>query len=87
MVILGLSSENTNPLDYLPFVWASNCNLDFPDQNSTIIYADVIGLVDVLTGLSVTVTLKNIDDIGSEDVTIKLTEEIYGVTQIVFISV
>jgi len=41
-------------------------------------YAEVIGLVGVLTGLSVTVTLKNVEDISSQDVSIILTEKVQG---------
>ncbi len=78
IVIFGLSTENTNPLDSVPGVWASNYILNFPDQNSTTIYAEVIGSVGVLTGLSVNVTFKNLNHTSSEDVSIILTEEVQG---------
>jgi len=80
VVILGLSTENTNPsLGSLPGVWASNCNLDFPDQ--TTIYAEVIGYVGVVTGLSVTVNITNVEDTSSQDEVITLTEEVQGETK------
>jgi len=78
VVILGLSTKNENPLENLPGVWTSDCSLDFPDQQNTIIYAEVIGSVGVLTGLSVTVTLKNVEDTSSQDVSIILIEEVQG---------
>jgi len=76
--VVTFSTENTNSLDYLPIVWASNCNLNFPDQESTSIYAEVIGSVGILTGLSVNVTFKNLNNTSSEDVSIVLTEEFQG---------
>ncbi len=77
VVILGLSTENTNPsLGSLPGVWASNCDLNFPDQ--TTIYAEVISTFGVVTGLSVTVNLTNVEDTSSQDVVIMLTEEVQG---------
>jgi len=74
VVVLG----NKNALDNLRDVWTLNCNLDFPDQNNTIIYAEVIGYAGVLTGLSVTVTFKNVEDTRSKNVSIVLTEEVQG---------
>ena len=79
--ILGISTKNAEQLDNLPGVWTLNCNLDFPDQQNTIIYAEVIGSVGILTGLSVTVTLKNVEDPNSQDVSIMLTEEVQGETK------
>lgn len=81
VIILGLSSRNTHPLiDYLPGVWTLNCDLDLSVLQSTKIYAEVIGPIGGLTGLSVTVYLKNVDDPSSEDVSIMLAEEDQGET-------
>jgi len=80
VVILGLSSINANPLSNQPGVWASSCNLSFPDQQSTSINAEVYTPAGPLTGLAVTVTLTNVGDINSQDITIKLTEEVQGET-------
>ena len=84
VTILGLSSKNSHPLiDYMPGVWTLNCNLDIStQQSSTIIYAEVIGPVGSLTAMSVTISLKNIDDSSSQDVSIILTEEVQGEIQI-----
>lgn len=81
VVIFGLSSKNNSPLANLPGVSAVDCNLNFPDKNSTIIYAEVIGFDGVLTGLSVNVSLKNVEDTSSQDVFIILTEEVQGEIQ------
>ena len=80
VVILGLSSLNTNPLAIVPGVSALSCNLDFPDQQSTIIYAEVIGTEGVLTGMSIIVTLKNVEDTSSREVLVTLTEKDQGET-------
>jgi len=80
VVILGLSSINTNPINYLPAVWTLNCDLELTAQQSTIIYAEVVGPVGILTGLSITVNLKNIDDTSSQDISIILIEEVEGET-------
>jgi len=44
VVILGLSSENTDPLEYIYHM----SGLDFPTQQSIMIYADIIGLIGEL---------------------------------------
>lgn len=74
VVVLG----NKNARDNLRGVWTLNYNLNFPDQKNTIIYAEVIGYVGVVTGLSVTVTFNNVEDTSSRNVSIILTEEVQG---------